>query len=152
MPMLRSRKLTATDISIMAVVVAIVAIVSVLAVRAYSQYFLRARIIDAVTSLADMRTKMERYFQANLTYNKSDGPPCAGAGSSVAPLPTDRNFTFTCPTLSATQFTVVATGTESMQGFQYSIDQNNNRFTTSLPAGWAGVGSACWVIRQDGSC
>ncbi len=150
--MLRSRKFTAAEILTMAVVVAVVAIVSVLAVRAYYQYFLRARIIDAVSSLADMRTKMERYFQANLTYNKPDKPPCGAAGSSVAPLPTDRNFTFTCPTLSATQFTVVATGADSMQGFQYSIDQNNNRFTTSLPPGWAGVGSACWVIRQDGSC
>jgi len=150
--MIRSRKFTATEILITAVVVAVVAVVCVLAIRSYSQYFKRARIIDAVSSLADMRTKMERYFQANLTYNNTAEPPCGAAGTSVAPLPADANFTFTCPTLSATQFSVVATGTGSMVGFEYSIDQNNNRFTRALPSGWVGAGSACWVIRQDGSC
>ena len=101
--------------------------------------------------LVDMRTKMERYFQKNLTYNNPAEPACA-VDSAVAPLPTDPNFTFACPTLSATQFTITATGIGSMLGFQYSIDQNNNRFTSSVPEGWAGAGSACWVIRQDGSC
>ena len=108
--MLRSRKFTVREISIMVVVVAMVAIVSVLAIRSYYQYFLRARIIEAVSSLADMRTKMERYFQKNLTYNNPAEPPCGAVEGSVAPLPTDPNFTFTCPTLSATQFTVIATG------------------------------------------
>ena len=139
--MVRSRKLTVRELSIMVAVVAVVAIVSVLAIRSYYQYFLRARIIAAVSNLADMRTKMERYFQKNLTYNNPAEPPCGVEGPSVAPLPTDPNFTFTCPTLSATQFTVTATGVGSMLGFQYSIDQNNNRFTPSLPEGWAGAGS-----------
>jgi len=148
----RSRKFTVREISVMVAVVAVVTIVSVLAIRSYYQYFLRARIIAAVSSLADMRTKMERYFQKNRTYNNPNEPACGAEGSSVAPLPTDPNFAFTCPTLSATQFTVTATGIGSMEGFQYSIDQNNNRFTPGLPEGWAGAGTACWVIRQDGSC
>jgi type IV pilus assembly protein PilE len=152
MPMFRTRKFRPTEILIMAVVVAAVATVSALAIRSYYHYFLRARIIDGVSGLAEMRTKMERYFQANLSYNNQAAPPCGPAGSSIAPLPTDANFTFTCPTLSATQFKVVATGTGSMLGFEYAIDQNNNRTTPSLPSGWAGVGSACWVIRPDGSC
>lgn len=150
--MSRSRKFTTTEILIMAIVVAVVAVVSALAIRSYYQYFLRARIVDAVSTLADIRLKMERYFQNNLTYNNPAAPPCGAPGSSIAPLPADPNFTFTCTTLSATQFTVVATGTGSMLGFQYSIDQNNNRFTPALPSGWAGAGSACWVIRADGSC
>ena len=149
--MLRSRKFTAREISVMGAVVAVVLIVSVLAIRSYYQYFLRARIIAAVSGLADTRKKMERYFQKNLTYNNPAEPPCV-EGSSLVPLPTDPNFTFSCPTLSATKFTVTATGTGSMLGFQYSIDQNNNRFTPSLPSGWEGAGSSCWVIRQDGTC
>jgi type IV pilus assembly protein PilE len=151
MPMVRSRKFTVREISVMAAVVVVVLIVSVLAIRSYYQYFLRNRIIGAVSSLANMRTDMGRYFQKNLTYNKPDEPPCT-EGSSLAPLPKDPNFTFACPTLSATQFTITATGTGSMLGFQYSIDQNNNRFTPSLPSGWDGAGSSCWVIRQDGTC
>ena len=150
--MFRSRKFSPTEISIIAIVVAVVAIVCVLAVRSYYHYFLRGRIIDAVSTLAEMRTKMERYFKENLTYDKPGAPPCGAVGTSVAPLPTDPHFTFTCPSLSATQFTVVATGTGSMSGFQYSIDQNNNRFTPALPPGWSGAGSPCWVTRPDGSC
>ena len=150
--MLRSRKFTRTELLIMAVVVAAVAAVSALAIRSYYQYFLRSRIIDAVSGLADMRTKMERYFQKNLTYSNPAEPACGPVGSSVAPLPTDANFTFTCPVLSATQFKVVATGIGSMHGFQYSIDQNNNRLTAGVPSGWVGAGSSCWVIRPDGSC
>ena len=149
--MFRSRKFTVREISVMVAVVAVVAIVSGLAIRSYYQYFLRARIIGAVSGLADMRTKMERYFQKNLTYSNPAQPACAD-GPGLAPLPTDPHFTSACPTLSATQFTVTATGVGSMRGFAYSIDQNNNRFTASLPDGWTGAGSACWVIRQDGSC
>ena len=149
----RSRKFTVNEVLLMASIVVVVAIVGALAIRSYYQYFLRSQISAAVSSLADMRLKMERYFQKNLTYNNPAAPPCGAAGSSVAPLPTDSNFTFTCPTLSSTQFTVVATGAGgSMMGFQYSIDQNDNRFTKSLPSGWAGVGSACWVMQQDGTC
>ncbi len=148
----RSRKFTRTEISVMAIAAVLVAIVSVLAIRSYYQYFLGTRVIEGVSRLADMRLKMQRYFQTNLTYNNPAAPPCDASEGSIAPLPVDLNFTFSCPTLSATQFTVVATGTGSMLGFQYSIDQNNNRFTPALPSGWAGAGSTCWVIRADGSC
>ena len=148
----RSRKFTRTEISVMAFAAILFAIVSALAIRSYYQYFLGTRVIEGVSRLADMRLKMQRYFQTNLTYNNPAAPPCDAAEGSIAPLPVDPNFTFSCPTLSATQFTVVATGTGSMLGFQYSIDQNNNRFTPALPSGWAGAGSACWVIRADGSC
>lgn len=148
----RSRKLTTQEILLIAVIVAVVGVVAVLAVRSYSQYFLRLRIQEAETKLANMRSRMERYFQKNLTYNNPAAPPCQDDGASIAPLPTDPNFTFTCPTLSATQFTVLATGTGKMAGFQYSIDQNNNRFTPGVPDGWAGAGARCWVIAEDGSC
>ena len=100
--MLRSRKFTVREISVMGAVVAVVLIVSILAIRSYYQYFLRARIIAAVSGLAETRTKMERYFQKHLTYNNPAEPPCT-EGSSLVPLPTDPNFTFSCPTLSATQ-------------------------------------------------
>jgi len=51
----RTRKFTVREISITAAVVAVVALVSVLAIRSYYQYFLRARIIGAVSGLADLR-------------------------------------------------------------------------------------------------
>jgi type IV pilus assembly protein PilE len=149
--MLRPRGFTLIEVM---VTVGIVAILAAIAIPTYSQYILRARITGAVSNLSSMRVKMEQYFQDNRTYNNAAAPPCGAAGTSVAPLPTDANFTFAClPAPTATQYTVVATGTGSMLGFQYSIDQNNNRVTLGLPpAGWVGVGNPCWVLKQDGSC
>jgi type IV pilus assembly protein PilE len=150
--MFRSRKLVSEGV-ITATIVGIVVIVAALAISSYYQYFLGTRIERATAKLAGMRANMERYFQKNLTYNNPEGPPCGEPESSVAPLPTDSNFTYSCPMLTATQFTVLATGTASMEGFQYSIDQNDNRTTVSLPpTGWSGTGARCWVTKRDGSC
>jgi len=147
--MLRPRGFTLIEVMI---TVGIVAILAAIAIPTYSQYVLRARITGAVSNLSSMRVKMEQYFQDNRTYNNAAAPPCGLPGTSVAPLPTDANFTFTCPTLSGTQYTVLAAGTGTMLGAQYSIDQNNNRVTINPPAGWLGAGNPCWVLKQDGSC
>ena len=136
--MLRSRKFTVREISIMVIVVAMVAIVC--GPR-------NSLLLPILPTCPDHRSRFALGRNAHengaLFPEKSDlqqpsEPPCGAVESSVAPLPTDPNFTFTCPTLSATQFTVVATGTGSMLGFQYSIDQNNNRFTPSVPSAGRG--------------
>ena len=151
--MLRSRRLTAPQLILTALIAAIVATVVALAINSYYQYFLRVRIASGTAKLAAMRLSMGRYFQKNLSYNNSAGPPCGSEETAIAPLPTDPSFTYSCPTLSATQFTIVATGTGALEGFEYSIDQNDNRRTLKVPsAGWAGAGARCWVLRKDGSC
>ena len=147
----RSRFLL-TDRAITAIIVGTVVVVGGFAINSYYQYFLGTRITSATSKLAAMRLNMERYFQKNFTYNNPQSPPC-GPESPLAPLPEDSNFTYSCPVLTATQFTVLATGTASMEGFQYSIDQNDNRVTLSVPAtGWTGKGARCWVTKRDGSC
>jgi type IV pilus assembly protein PilE len=149
--MRRSRRFV-TDRAITAIIVAMVVIIAMFAISSYYRYFLGTRIAQGTSKLAGMRLNMERYFQKNFTYNNPQSPPCEAAESSVAPLPTDSNFTYSCPVLTATQFTVVATGNDSMAGFEYSIDQNDNRVTVSVPTGWQGAGARCWVIKRDGSC
>ncbi|MDQ2735034.1 MAG: prepilin-type N-terminal cleavage/methylation domain-containing protein [Pseudomonadota bacterium] len=135
------------------ITVAIVAILAAIALPSYSQYVQRGRITGAISNLSSMRVKMEQYFQDNRTYNNAAAPPCGLPGTSVAPLPTDPYFTFTCPVANATQFTILAQGIGTMAGFQYSIDQNNTHLTVApSPPGWAGAGNTCWVIRPDGSC
>lgn len=130
------------------IVVVVVAILSAIALPSYRDYVTRGKITEATANLADMRVKLEQYFQDNRTYV---GACVAG---TTAPLPTGtRYFTFTCPTLTATAFTVTATGiaAQGMSGFVYTVDQANTQATTiSAPAstdGWV-TSATCWVIRK----
>ena len=129
------------------IVVGIVAILSAIAVPAYSDYVMRSKISEAVAQLSDMRVKMEQYFLDHRTFVG------ACAGGTVAPMPTGKYFTFACPTLTATTYTITAAGsaTEGMSGFTYQIDHLNQRQTISVPAGWT-ASLTCWVLRKDGSC
>jgi type IV pilus assembly protein PilE len=90
---------------------------------------------------------MEQFFQDNRTY--------AGActAGTVAPVPTGRYFTYACSALTATTFTVTATGVaaEGMNGFVFTINQANTRATTGVPAGWA-TNTTCWVTKKGGVC
>lgn len=134
------------------IVVAVVAILSAIALPAYQDYVTRGKITEATSNLADMRVKLEQFFQDNRTYI---GACVAG---TAAPLPTGtRYFTFTCPTLTATAFTVTATGIAGvgMGGFAYSVDQANVQSTVivapALTDGWTG-NAACWVTKKGGAC
>lgn len=129
------------------IVVAIVGVLTAIAVPAYGDYVKRGRITEAVSGLSDMRVKMEQFFQDNRTYV---GACVAG---TVAPLPADTTqFTFSCSSLSASAYTVSATGTSTMAGFTFTVDQSNVRNTTALPTGWTGTNTNCWVIKKDGTC
>lgn len=132
------------------IAVAVVAILARIAIPAYSDYVLRTKIAEAVTNLTDMRAKLEQYFQDKRTYVG------ACAAGTVAPLPSGtlaKYFTYTCPTLTATTFTVRAAGNAStgMGSFIYTIDQNNARVTVSVPSDWVAQ-TTCWTLKKDGSC
>ncbi len=130
------------------IVVAIIAILSAIAVPSYSEYVIRSRITDGIAGLAGMRVKMEQYFQDNRKY---DATPAACTAGSIAPLPTANYFTFDCGTPTATTYTVTATGTGPMNGFVYTLNQDNTRTTSSVISGWSN-GNCGWVTKKDGSC
>lgn len=128
------------------IAVAIVAILAAIALPSYSEYVRRSRITEAISGLSSMQVKLEQFFQDNRTYSG------ACAINTVAPLPPDTGtFAFTCPTLTATAYTVTATGSGPMSGFVYTVDQANVRATTGVPTGWTGS-ATCWVLKKDGSC
>lgn len=136
------------------IAVVVVGILTAIAMPSYQEYTTRGKITEATSNLADMRVKLEQYFQDNRTYVG------ACAAGTVAPLPTGtRYFTYTCPTLTATTFTVTATGitAQGMGGFIYTVNQINTQATTitagspAALAGWTG-NAACWVIRKGGRC
>lgn len=139
------------------ITVAVVAILAAVALPSYTNYITRSKIVEATNSLSDMRVRLEQQFLDTRQYPAS----CVAAAAGPAPagqiyLPVaSKFFTVTCA-LTATTYTVTATGnaSQAMGGFTYTIDQGNNRRTTSLPSGWsgAGAGSTCWISRKNGDC
>lgn len=138
------------------VVVAIIGILSAIAIPAYTDYLTRGRIPQATTALSDLRIRLEQFYQDNRHY----GSTAAGCG---VPNPSNTaNFTFTCTWGAGVQatnqfFIATATGTGPMNGFTYTINQNNVRATTGVPAAAWGtvpqtVGSECWIISKGGRC
>jgi type IV pilus assembly protein PilE len=139
------------------ITVAIVAVVAAVALPSYNDYVTRGRIVEATSSLSDMRTRLEQYFSDNRQYPASCIAPAAGpapAGKIYLPAES-KHFSVSCA-LTATTYTVTATGDASRGtgGFVYTIDEANNRRTTSLPPGWSGAGasSTCWINRKNGDC
>lgn len=131
------------------ITVAIIGILSAIALPAYRDYVTRSKLVEAHSLLADLRVKLEQHFQDTRTY--------AGAcvAGSVATLPASKYFTFTCPTLNATQFEARATGIagEGTGDFIFTINQNNARTTAGVPSGWSQPSpNNCWVRAKGGAC
>ncbi len=127
------------------VTVVIVGILAAVALPSYSDYVTRGKIPDATSNLATLRVQMEQFFQDNHTY--AGAPPCAAVDST-----TSKYFNFDCSVVgTATSFTLRATGTNSMAGFIYTVDQSNNKATTSVPSNWT-TNASCWVTKKGGVC
>lgn len=126
------------------IVVAVIGILMAIAIPNYNDYVTRSRITGATSALADMRVRMEQYFQDNRTYVGA-----YAAGTVAPPPPNTATFTFSNPALTATTYTIDATGAGSMTGFTYRITQNG-RDTTAVPAGWSGANGGCWVTSKSG--
>jgi len=127
------------------VTVVIVAILAAVAVPMYADYVRRGKIPDAISNLASKRVQMEQYFQDNHSYSGS--PVCDDDTA------TSQYFDFSCtadPT--DTTYTLQAVGKNSMAGFTYTIDQDNNKATTITGvSGWTG-NTSCWVTNKGGTC
>ena len=139
------------------VTVAIVAILAAIALPNYTAYLARGKIVEATSNLLAMKTKLEQFFQDNRTYVG------ACAAGTVAPLPPPylsggnpgelRYVKITCPTLTATTYTLQAQALDSaIAGLVLTIDQSNVRKTVSVPAGWGMPTQNCWVSKKSGDC
>lgn len=130
------------------IVVAIIGVIAAIAVPQYGDYVVRSKLAEATATLSEQRVKMEQYFQDNRTYDS------ACAAGSIAVTPTGRYFTYACSNLTATTFTITATGiaAQGTDGFVFTIDQANSRRTTTVKTGWNGAGATCWVTNKAGGC
>jgi type IV pilus assembly protein PilE len=129
------------------IVVVIVGIIAAAALPAYQDYVTSGKLVEATANLSDAKVKMEQAYLDRRTYDfAGDGVTCP-----PAILAASKYFTYTCAGLSPIAFTVTATGTGSVAGFVYSINETNTRSTVATPAGWGGP-QACWVTRKGGAC
>jgi type IV pilus assembly protein PilE len=128
--------------------VAIIGILSAIALPQYRDYVTRGQLAEAYSLLGAQRVKMEQYYQDMRDYTN------ACTGTTVAfPLPTGKYFSLACSNLSANTYTITATGIagSGADNFVLTIDQNNNRATTGVPANWT-ANAGCWVRTKAGGC
>lgn len=151
----RERGFTLIEVMI---TVAIVAILATIAMPSYTDYITRSKITEATSTLADLRVKMEQWYQDNRNYGSS-GTTCGVA------MPQLKYFTLSCNWGAGgtnQSYTVTATGgiaggDQTMAGFSYTINETNAKSTTisgGSPAAMKGFqGNAnCWVTRKGGQC
>lgn len=144
-----SRQTGVTLIELM-VTLGIVAILSAVAVPAYGDYVKTGRLPQATNNLSSMRAKLEQYFQDNRSYLG------ACAAGTIAALPAEDDFAYSCTTLTATSYVVRAEGKGKVAGFAFTIDEKNNKQTVALPSGWGMASESapvkCWVRKKGGVC
>lgn len=140
------------------VTIAIIAILSAIAIPNYTDYVRRGKIQEATSALLAMRTKMEQWFQDNRTYPTTCGTP---ASPTQMVVPTLKFFTITCPTLTATTYTVQAAGgtltDDSMSGLFLTINEANLHATTvtggsTMAKAGYGPNANCWISKRGGQC
>ena len=125
------------------IVVAIIGILAGIAYPMYTDYTLRGQIAEGHATLADMRVRLEQYFQDNRTY--VGAPICTT-------VPTPKYFTMACVT-TATTYTVTATGVAgNTQPFAFTINEAGQRVTTATKSGWGTAPKNCWIAKKGGDC
>jgi type IV pilus assembly protein PilE len=130
------------------ITIAIGAILARLAIPSYMDYVRRGKIVDATAGLAARQVKMEQYFQDNLKY-ASTASACTDGNAS-------KYFTFSCasdPAVTDTTYMLVATGTGSMTGFKYTINQAGVK-TSAITnvTNWTASSTTCWIVNVGGAC
>ena len=128
------------------VTVAIVGILAAVAMPAYNDYVRRGKLVEAQSTLSNLRLAAEKWFADNRTYVA--GTPDWRTVSGT------RYFTYSCGTPTATAYTCTATGVtnEGMSGFVYTINESNVRTSTFTGvAGWNNS-TTCWVKKKGETC
>ncbi|RYF57537.1 MAG: prepilin-type N-terminal cleavage/methylation domain-containing protein [Comamonadaceae bacterium] len=138
------------------ITVAIIGILAAVAYPAYTDYVRRGQVVEATNALVVMRANMERHYQDNRTYATVGifTSPCLVAEAQR----TFGKFVISCtgtpgaPT--ATGYVLTATGSDSMAGAGYTLDQQNTRATTGVPtgAGWTATCASAWILKKGQAC
>ena len=141
------------------IVVAIIAIISAIAIPAYQDYTIRSKIPQATSILANMRVRMEQYYQDNRTYLNA---PCSDSNDyftfscpTSPPNPNPNGIVYPNPNPNDTTYTIEAKGQGAMAGFYFTIDESNKKTSTinsPAPSGWVANQNNCWITNKGGAC
>jgi len=139
----------------MMVAMVMVAVLASIAIPSYRSYIRRAQLSDAFSTLADLRVKMEQYYQDNKFYGAdaaSTGCP-ALPNTSAFPFST-KNFKFECSANGGAAplqvYLLTATGISgATTGYAYSLNQQGIKGTVTFDG--ASSGQSCWLTRA-GEC
>ncbi|HYJ98176.1 MAG TPA: type IV pilin protein [Burkholderiaceae bacterium] len=127
------------------ITIVIASILAAVAIPSYRDYVTRGKIPEATSRLATKQVQMEQFFQDNRTYVSGTG--CTADSTS------SKYFDFSCSGVTATGFTLTATGKEAMTGFSYTINQTGAKTTASVPSGWTAPSpNTCWTVKKGGTC
>ena len=118
----------------------ILSLLSAFAFSSFNSYVRRARAADALEQLDIFRTRMEKAFQDNGNY---------GVGACAINLPAGVDkFDFSCVLgPNGQSFTGSATGSGTMAGYVFSINELGFRRTESFPG--AAVPADCWMVEAN---
>jgi type IV pilus assembly protein PilE len=122
------------------IVVLIIGVLAKIAMPSYVDYVKRGKAAEATSTLADLRVKMEQYYQDNRTY----------VGGTCAPASGAKYFTYSCTAQTATAYTLQAAGnaSENMGNFNFTVDESNAK--TSTFDGTSG--GTCWLTNKGATC
>jgi len=125
------------------IVVVVISILAAIAVPSYTQYVTRSRLTDAFSSLASAQSSAEQFWSNNRTYVGFNAAPGFPQNTS--------NFSYNLSNQTNSAYTITATGLKTLTGFVFTIDQNGNKATTAVPAGWT-ASATCWIYKKGGEC
>ena len=129
----RQRGFTLIEIMI---VVAILAIIAAVALPSYRAYVMRSRVPVAFDMLTSYAARMEQTYQDTGSY---------GAATCTPTAPTGNNFTLTCVIGNSGQsYVATATGSGTMSGYAFTINNAGVRATTAHPNG---TNATCWSMK-----
>ena len=136
----------------MMIAVALVAILASIAMPSYQAYARRGQLSEAFTTLADMRVKMEQYYQDNKFYGTSSASnTCATLPGYSAFNVSTKHFTFQCTAGAAPSQTyeLKAVGAGGLTaGYEYTLNQAGTKGTSKF-AGSAST-AVCWQTKAGG--
>jgi type IV pilus assembly protein PilE len=115
-------------------VIAVISILAAIAIPSYRDFVRRGQVEEATAVLSQGRVATEQFFLDNRTFED-------------APCPADtEHFNLTCDG-DDTTYTITATGAGALSDFVYTINERNQRNTTSP---WGD--GACWIMKKGQPC
>jgi len=132
------------------IVIVIIGILASVALPAYQDYVRRSAIQEGLAELADIRIKLEQFYQNNRHYG---GASCGHDGvEQRVTWANTQHFSYDCDLDADKQgYLLTASGLAkgSARGHEYDLDHGNNRATTKFKGD--DTMKSCWLVR-GGEC